>query len=247
MKLTLGTTLDGQAIDYDPSQAGLLVLFGDPGRGKTTLARFITRWWTADPARHAHLFTTATEEWADHHRSDRGSPAHRRASAEIRIQRSQEQPEGCRPETCLVVIDDIPADVLESLPRLKHLRQSTSTWVVTSTGQADIPASRPQDVAATNIVRLGLLPHEAGALSDRRPRVRRAAASDGLQGRLDWPPDTVPFIPSFRGPVDFPCHHWQQDPISEIATLRLGAGRVPRLKVAQHRAGRAGGAWRSAS
>ena len=53
MDVRIGTTVDGQAAGFDTSSARPLLLVGDVGRGKTTTARYLTRWWLANTRRHA--------------------------------------------------------------------------------------------------------------------------------------------------------------------------------------------------
>jgi hypothetical protein len=65
VKVRIGHSLDGSAVHVETTTDRLLVLFGDPGQGKTTLARYLTRWWIADPDRTARIFTARTHEYTD--------------------------------------------------------------------------------------------------------------------------------------------------------------------------------------
>jgi hypothetical protein len=65
MHLQIGTGLDGKNVSLDLTSRTVLVLVGDPGAGKTTTARFITRWWLADTSHRAQVFATRPHEWTD--------------------------------------------------------------------------------------------------------------------------------------------------------------------------------------
>lgn len=89
MKLRIGTTLDGQPAVIESVDAVPVVLIGDPGSGKTTLARYLGRWWLADTRRHGHVFSSEPGEWVDF----RSRLAPRLA------------PAACRSGECLAVIE----------------------------------------------------------------------------------------------------------------------------------------------
>jgi hypothetical protein len=65
MHLQIGTGLDGRNVGLDLDSSLVLVLVGDPGTGKTTTARFVTRWWLADTCHRALVFATRPHEWTD--------------------------------------------------------------------------------------------------------------------------------------------------------------------------------------
>lgn len=65
MHLQIGTGLDGRHVGLDLNAATMLVIVGDPSTGKTTTARYITRWWLADTRRRAQVFATRPHEWTD--------------------------------------------------------------------------------------------------------------------------------------------------------------------------------------
>jgi hypothetical protein len=96
MELRIGTTLDHRPAGLDTTSTTPLLLVGDPRRGKTTCARFITRWWTAETTRHVHVFTAWPHEWAD-------LCCHRDHITAL----SAPVATGCAPGTCLVVVDDL--------------------------------------------------------------------------------------------------------------------------------------------
>ena len=184
MDVRIGTTVDGQAAGFDTSSARPLLLVSDVGRGKTTTARYLTRWWLANTRRHAHVYAQAPSEWADL----RCEPAH---------PDQLDEPVGrdCRPGACLVVVDDM--DLLDD-DRLALLPVGRARTVLTSYGRNSLAgrALLESDIACLGLVR----PENADP--------PEAAVLDG-QGRLDWPMGTVAVIPDQRGPIDFPCHRWQ--------------------------------------
>jgi hypothetical protein len=194
MDVRIGITPDGQAAGFDTSSARPLLLVGDLGRGKTTTARYITRWWLANTRRHAHVYA-APSEWADlpckpEHPDQLDQPVGRK----------------CRPRTCLVVVDDM--DLLDD-DQLALLPLGTGRTILTSHGGNSITGRTLLD---GDITCLGLVrPDPAGPAE--------AAVLNG-QGRLDWPIDTIPVIPDQRGPMDFPCHRWQSPAGSWMAVAQ---------------------------
>ena len=185
MDLRIGMTLDGQPVGFDTSCARPLLLVGDVGCGKTTTARYVTRWWLANTRRHAHVYAAQVpSEWADLP----GAPEHLD---------KLDQPVGreCRPRTCLVIVDDM--DMLDD-DQLAWLPLGTSRTILTSHGGTS-PIGRA--LLNGDITCLGLVRPDPASPAE-------AAVLDG-QGRLDWPADTVAVIPDQRGRMDFPCHRWQ--------------------------------------
>lgn len=184
MDVPIGTTLDGQAVGFDTRGCRTLLLVGDSGRGKTTIARYLTRWWLADTNRHAHVYAPAVHEWAD--LTVTREPFDRHLGTKGR----------CCPASCLVVVDDFDAcgrfDA-EWLPT----QPTTSHTVITAVGGATLDSTTElgTDVVCLGLVRLTL------------PNTVETAVLEG-QGRLDWPPTAAVVIPDQRGPIDFPCHRW---------------------------------------
>lgn len=183
MDVRIGTTLDGVAAGFDTSSLRPLLLVSDTARGKTTVGRYLTRWWLADTARHAHVFAQAPSEWADL----RVVPEHTDAlSGPVGF--------GCPPRSCLVVVDG-----LDGAPEagIAALIQGPAALILTSRGGPTLPEHPLFDRDPTC---LGLVPP--------RPTDPGEAAVHEGQGRLDWPPSIVPVVPDLRGPLDFPCHRW---------------------------------------
>ena len=184
MDVRIGTSLDGQAATFDTSTARTLLLVGDVGRGKTTTARHLTRWWLANTARHAHVYAQTPSEWAD-----------LRCSVERPDQLHRQVGRDCRRGTCLVVVDDM--DMVDD-EQLSLLPLGAGPVILTSHGGNNLS---DRTIRATDLRCVGLVRSDHADPSE-------AAVLDG-QGRLDWPIDTVAVIADQRGPMDFPCHRWQ--------------------------------------
>lgn len=195
MEVRIGITLDGRAAGFDTSSGRPLLLVGDVGRGKTTTARFLTRWWLANTRRHAHVYSETVSEWAD-----------LRCRPEHPAQLNRPVGRECRPGTCLVVVDDM--DLLDD-DRLALLSLGIGRTILTSHGGNSL-TDRP--LLGGDITCLGLVRPDHADPAD-------AAVLDG-QGRLDWPSDTVAVIADQRGPMDFPCHRWQASAGSWMAVSR---------------------------
>jgi hypothetical protein len=193
MELRIGTTLDGRSAGFDTASLTPLVLVGHPGRGKTTWARFITRWWTAETTRHAHVFAAWPEEWADLRCYRDNITALRSPVVPVR------SPLGCAPGGCLVVVDDLeqaPAGAAGLLPLGR-----IPTMITSCGGNLE-----EMEQLESGFSCLGLLGR------GRRQVPLEFQVIDGQviegQGRLDWPSRTVAIVPDQRGALDFPCHRW---------------------------------------
>lgn len=191
MDVRIGTTLDGQAVGFDTRSACPLLLVGDVGRGKTTTARYLTRWWLANTARHAHVYAQSPSEWADLP----DLPEHPDQLDQV----NQLVGRKCRPGTCLVVVDD--SDLIDD-DRLAWLPLGTCPTILTSHGGNNL-AGRTL-LLGTDLRCLGLV---RPAHADPADPVEVAVLNG--QGRLDWPIGTIAVIPEQRGPMDFPCHRWE--------------------------------------
>lgn len=193
MEVRIGTTLTGRGAAFDTSAGRTLLLVGDMGRGKTTAARHVTRWWLADTNRHTHVFASTPSEWADlrHPRS---------------VTSFSWSTERCQVKGCLVVVDDI--DTLDDT-QLSTLPWGKVPLVLTSIGGRDLDQEPP---AAAMLDVMGLIRPD-------HPDPIEVEVLNG-QGRLDWPAHTQPIIPATRGSVDFPCHRWQAPADSWLAVAQ---------------------------
>jgi hypothetical protein len=191
MELRIGTTLDGRPVGLDTTSRTPLLLVGDPGRGKTTCARFIARWWTAETTRHVHVFAAWPDEWADL----RCHRAHITAlSAPVATE--------CAPGSCLVVLDDL----VQAPPGAAGMLPLGRTPIVITSCGGTLEEMEQLEGAFWCLGLLGRgrqLPLEVQVLEG--------------QGRLDWPSPTVAIVPDQRGALDFPCHRWHSSAVSGVA------------------------------
>lgn len=184
MDVRIGITATGELVTFDTASTRPLLLVGDSGRGKTTICRYLTRWWLADTDRHAHVFTPASTEWAD-------LRCHRHHLDEWR--HTWDAP-GCVEGSCLIVIDEaelFPATAWASLPLGKV------PVLLTARDASLIPLPR-SDVEALPCVGL-ICPDSTDPVE--------LAVQEG-QTRLDWPCGTTVVIADQRSPLDAPCHRW---------------------------------------
>ena len=63
--MRLGRSLEGEIIRIDTTRPQTTLLLGDPGIGKTTLCRYVVRWWLARTAEHVVVSAARRAEWAD--------------------------------------------------------------------------------------------------------------------------------------------------------------------------------------
>lgn len=123
MELRLGASMLGETVSFDSSTPQTFLVLGDAGAGKTTLARYVTRWWLADTARHAHVFASMPWEWSGIRApiNDLKGPWLVAAT--------------CRPNLCLTVLDGL-AHVNTNVLNLTH--RGLTRVLVTATAAGDL-------------------------------------------------------------------------------------------------------------
>jgi hypothetical protein len=186
MKVRIGSAVDGSPVSVDTATTSVLVLVGDQGRGKTTLARYLARWWVADPLRAARAFAEEPHQYAD-------------LPMEVRPLADAQTAATAVDERELTIIDG--ADNLAIATVLAHAHAPGLT-ILTSFGEA----ARAFD--GTGHPCLGLLARQPEH-GRRWPAAAGRHETDVAQGRLDWPSDVVAVTPDARGERDFPVHRWQ--------------------------------------
>ena len=192
MKVRIGRRLDGVPMCIDTASETLLVFVGDHAAGKTTLSRFLTRWWIADSLRTARAFAEEPHQYAD--LPIPVMPTANAVTADVALDVRE-----------LTIIDG--ADHLSAGTLRVHARGPGLT-ILTSYGEA----ARLLDGVGHPC--LGLVGFPGAPVRDVRPHrgVLATGARNGYaigQGRLDWPSDLVPVVPLPRGERDFPVHRWQ--------------------------------------
>jgi hypothetical protein len=188
VQIRIGRALDGSVVSVDTASIQLLTVVADPGNGKTTLARYLARWWCADPARTAGAFAEHPHQYGD-------LPIQVQVLTDAGMVPSATSPHK------LTIIDG--ADRLEEAT-LRRLSDAPGLTIFTSYGEA------ARAVESHAQLCLGLLRRDAepGGL----PHQARGLAHDAFQGRLDWPYAVVPVLPDTLGARDVPVHRW--DPLS---------------------------------
>ncbi len=194
MKVSIGHGMDGSPVHVQTTTDRVVVLLSDPGQGKTTLARYLTRWWIADPRRTARIFATRPHEYTDLMtvRSVVVLPL-------VDVDRALVAPSS-RELTVIDTVDTVPVPTARLVAH-RQVRADDLT-IVTSSGHV------ARELEPDGCRRLGLVTRPPGG----RPLTaapRRSDGWDGLQGRLDWPSDVEAVVPDIRGARDLPVHRWQ--------------------------------------
>jgi hypothetical protein len=194
MKVSIGHGMDGSPVHVQTTTDRVVVLLSDPGQGKTTLARYLTRWWIADPRRTARVFAARPHEYTDLMtvRSVVVLPL-------VDLDRALVAPSSGE----LTVIDTVETVPVRTARLVAHRQvRPDGLTIVTCSG----PVARELEPDGCRC--LALVPRPpAGRPLTVAPR--KGDAWDGLQGRLDWPSDVEAVVPDIRGARDLPVHRWQ--------------------------------------
>lgn len=191
--MRLGRTLDGEVAWIDTASPQAILLLGDPGMGKTTLCRYLVRWWLARTDEHVVVSSDRRAEWADLSECSRLS---------LRDLAARSTP------TCLHADQGAGLSVFDGvrnadreLLRLVSGREAMVVVTALSAWESD---------PTTGVERWGL------ALQSYSHAAANAGPSllDPTQARLDWGAGTRALMPDIRGAADFPLHRWHASEIS---------------------------------
>jgi hypothetical protein len=209
MHVRLGTTLDGSIARLDTNTPSLTMLLADAGDGKTTLARYLTRWWLARTGTTVTVHARRPREWTDlSHLAHlqlldlEGNPLFPTVD---RADEKRTSPPPSRPSH-LTVVDGIDSPGLARFPTLPRPEDLT---IITATSDW-FGSHAAQRVGPALVHRWGLLPRRAA--TEGPAGARSHGTFDPLQHRLDWGSETQPLLPCHLGPHDYPSHRWASDP-----------------------------------
>jgi hypothetical protein len=180
MKIPIGVDDTNASIGIDTTVRARVALISPPGYGKTTTCRYLARIWLASSRGRCLILTPRRYEYGDLDVTSAEEPAGRKMS---------DQPG-------MLIVDE--ADLLEPGIVNEAVRSEHQLVIVASFGRAIA------DMATPNVGDPGSAVFDAVYALAHTPRLDAVP----VQGRLDWPPNTIPVFLDQRRQIDFPLHKW---------------------------------------
>jgi hypothetical protein len=199
MRITVGRTLRGQPLRIHLGSRALVIVVGDPGSGRTTLARHLARAWLADLRHTVSLDVDRPLEYLDLAGRSQDTARARTSSPDGTKASPADQD-----AACLLLLDRDDMRGAESL-----LDPTPGPVVLTAGSHLAHDLQQAASYTRADASLLALVPASASAPGSPPRGHPRSARGDALQGRLDIPAAYQPVVLLDPAGADRPCHRWQ--------------------------------------